>query len=604
MSANEPKASSSTEATANDIARLAAKQKLCCGLVRCNLRRYTIKSQIMTGILFVSLFILIGLCTVCVVNIFTLGSRTKNEAIYGLTQQINTNMMNFSEAYAAEIAQTFGRREAATRAMAIAVSNYYLLPQLTFGEGTTSLFHEDTQSAPGAENFPAGSNRYRTKLSSSYYFPKTRESSDSEGCYLPFNGDEYPNLGENMNVKGCKSLANVLSDDLKRKEVDRSVMLDPYFRKYYSSVEGIDQIYIGFEFSGLFRQYPGNNANAADKGVRTNTYDPRKRPWYIDARAADTEIIQGRTYGKTIISAPYKGYSLGIWMVTLAKAVYDGHLLGVVGIDISIDNLQKKILSVNFLESGFVGLIESASRDSDCLSASCKVNVVAYPNFDDHVDPFGSVTTESVGLTDFIDDDSKYAQIFSDSSGILNFTHDGEGYVASHSQVRSATFVQKYVAIVIVTTREALAAVPKLTEKINATEAEVSTTVLVVTMITGLVVSYIVWTVTSNLSKPVSSMVKIANSVVTGAAEQDYTKDFQQRQKDMNRIKSYALHKEGDVENESKNEMVSLARSFLTMISGLKRDANRRTQHVLQPMNSYHGSQENEFVAIFEEEKL
>ena len=130
-------------------------------------------------------------------------------------------------------------------------------------------------------------------------------------------------------------------------------------------------------------------------------------------------------------------------------------------------NLQKKILSVNFLESGFVGLIESASRDSDCLSASCKVNVVAYPNFDDHVDPFGSVTTESVGLTDFIDDDSKYAQIFSDSSGILNFTHDGEGYVAAHSQVRSATFVQKYVAIVIVTTREALAAVPKLTEKIS-----------------------------------------------------------------------------------------------------------------------------------------
>merc|ERR1712167_104838 len=135
-----------------------------------------------------------------------------------------------------------------------------------------------------------------------------------------------------------------------KEEVDRSVMLDPYFIKYYSDIKGIDQIYIGYEYSGLFRQYPGNNANQDYEYPKQNTYDPRKRPWYIDAKAATKETIQGRSYGETIISSPYKGYSLGIWMVTFAKAIYQGtSLLGVIGIDISIDNLQKKMLGVHFL---------------------------------------------------------------------------------------------------------------------------------------------------------------------------------------------------------------------------------------------------------------
>jgi len=549
---------------------------------------------------------LVGLCTVCIVNIFTLGSRTKVEAIQGLTNQIHTNVLNFSEAYAAEVSQTFSRRAAATKAMAIAVSNFHQLPRLTFGEGTDSLFHEDTQSAPGAENFPQGqSTRYRTKLSSSYYFPKTRKVQDNNGCYLENNGDKFPNLGENMNVKGCKSLASMLNDPLKKKEVDRSVMLDPYFKKYYSDILGIDQIYIGFEFSGLFRQYPGNNANADYNFPNKNTYDPRKRPWYIDAKAAKTETIQGRTYGNTVISAPYKGYSLGVWMVTLAKAVYEGSsLLGVVGIDVSIANLQAKMLDVNFLESGFVGLVESASRDSGCSSKSCKLNVVAYPDFEESVDDSGSVTTKSVGLTNLIEDENSYRQLFSDKSGIQNYTHDETTYIVAHSSVHAPVFVQKYTVLVIVPEEEALQSVPKLEKSVRATEIEISTTVVIVTVITGLAVSFIVWSVTSNLSKPVSSMVKIANSVVKGAAEQDYTKDFAKRQKDMNRIKSFALQNGSDEENTSKNEMVNLARSFLTMISGLRRDADRRTQHVLQPMNSYHGSQENEFVSLFQDEKL
>merc|ERR1712164_135655 len=168
-------------------------------------------------------------------------------------------------------------------------------------------------------------------------------------------------------------------------------------------------------------------------------------------------------------------------------------------------------------------------------------------------------------MGNLIEDENSYRQLFSDKSGIQNYTHDETTYIFAHSSVLAPVFVQKYTVLVIVPEEEALQSVPKLEKSVRATEIEISTTVVIVTVITGLAVSFIVWSVTSNLSKPVSSMVKIANSVVKGAAEQDYTKDFAKRQKDMKKVKAYAQMQAGErAAVNSKNEMVSLARSFLT----------------------------------------
>ena len=53
-------------------------------------------------------------------------------------------------------------------------------------------------------------------------------------------------------------------------------------------------------------------------------------------------------------------------MVTFAKAIYDtnSNIIAVLGIDISIKNIQDEILRVHFLETGYAILCESASRDS------------------------------------------------------------------------------------------------------------------------------------------------------------------------------------------------------------------------------------------------
>lgn len=604
----------SKDKAAADIQEMAARQTLCCGLIRCNLRKYTIRTQIMVGILSVSFFLLIGLCAVCIGNIVTLGTKTEAEAVHGLSSQIYTNAQNFSEANAQEVARTFARRAAAAKAMAIAVSNFYHLTNLPFGNDMASLWHENTNVAlAGATRVLVGGagvvDRFQTKSQSSFYLPKTTLHGSSSGCYIPNNKDPAPDLGTNMNSPGCSSLAAQMGVAATKKEVDRSVLLDPYFIKYAAEMTDIDQIYVGFESSGLFRQYPGNNANADKASPEENTYDPRKRPWYGDAKSALTEIVQGRKYGRTVISAPYKGYSLGIWMVTVAKAIYNdnGNLFAVIGIDISIKNVQEKMLSVHFLESGFVALVEAEMRCSE-EKKGCSRLVVAYPKFETYVRD-GEVSLASIGLkrrmgpANFI----KYDALFGAKGGVVNFTDTDSNthYLVAHAMAKSPMYVQRYNILIVIPSDEALVAVPKMKTNIDATEAEVSVSVTLVTLATAIAVGGIVFNVTNTISRPVSSMVRISNSIVKGAAEQDFTKDFENQDKHMKRIQAYAqMSQENGGDAPSKNEMVQLARSFLTMTSGLKRDANRSKQQVIQPMNSYHTSQENEFVSQFAEQKL
>ena len=65
-----------------------------------------------------------------------------------------------------------------------------------------------------------------------------------------------------------------------------------------------------------------------------------------------------------MVTEPYKDASTGLWMVTVARAVYaspgytaGGSLIGVVGADIFLTAIQNDILKVQVLESGDAALM-------------------------------------------------------------------------------------------------------------------------------------------------------------------------------------------------------------------------------------------------------
>ena len=106
-------------------------------------------------------------------------------------------------------------------------------------------------------------------------------------------------------------------------------------------------------------------------------YNPMVRDWWLLAVKAkgDPRSAEQAGLGRAIITDPYRG-AAGVrpWMITIAQAVYTadgGTLVGVVGTDMLIYQVQALIDSITFLRTGYASL------------ATASGSVVADPHFDD-----------------------------------------------------------------------------------------------------------------------------------------------------------------------------------------------------------------------------
>lgn len=104
----------------------------------------------------------------------------------------------------------------------------------------------------------------------------------------------------------------------------------------------IAYIYLGNE-EGAYVQWPA--------GEVYRQYDPRPRPWYQTGVSASGEIA---------LTDAYYWESDDTVIVSTVKAIFreNGELLGVIGIDLSLQNLTEIIKDIRFGESGFLMLVE------------------------------------------------------------------------------------------------------------------------------------------------------------------------------------------------------------------------------------------------------
>nr|WP_226567391.1 methyl-accepting chemotaxis protein [Bacillus stratosphericus] len=98
-------------------------------------------------------------------------------------------------------------------------------------------------------------------------------------------------------------------------------------------------IYAGSE-KGLFMQYPVQKM--------PDGYDPRERPWYQEAMSAEN--------GKQVITKPYVAASTGKMVITIARKMEDGS--GVIGLDMEIDSLNKKLKEIKIGHKGYAFIME------------------------------------------------------------------------------------------------------------------------------------------------------------------------------------------------------------------------------------------------------
>ncbi|GAL22293.1 methyl-accepting chemotaxis protein [Vibrio maritimus] len=103
---------------------------------------------------------------------------------------------------------------------------------------------------------------------------------------------------------------------------------------------GFDDIFFGTPSGEMHRSHP--ERNRAD-------YDPRTRPWYQDAKAAN----------KQIITEAYQDAITNALLVTIAEPVRtNGRLAGIVGADVLIDQLVDDVISLNVGKNASAMLID------------------------------------------------------------------------------------------------------------------------------------------------------------------------------------------------------------------------------------------------------
>lgn len=105
-------------------------------------------------------------------------------------------------------------------------------------------------------------------------------------------------------------------------------------------------LYIGDEKTGSFVSAAGFIPGA--------DYDPRKRPWYIAAKDADT----------TVFSPPYQDVNTKKIVIAASRVIrsQDHSVLGVIGLEVSLEDLAAIVPETEVFNAGYGALLDSTGR--------------------------------------------------------------------------------------------------------------------------------------------------------------------------------------------------------------------------------------------------
>lgn len=122
-------------------------------------------------------------------------------------------------------------------------------------------------------------------------------------------------------------------------EADPSVQITPYLLQAHNAM-GFALTYFGDEQGNMYRQDPSLN---------TANYDPRIRPWYMDAKAANAMVM----------TAPYVSATLKKQVVTIAEPVMvSGSLFGVAAANLTIDQLTDAVQRLEVPGKGYTLMVD------------------------------------------------------------------------------------------------------------------------------------------------------------------------------------------------------------------------------------------------------
>ncbi|MGY5873167.1 MAG: cache domain-containing protein [Candidatus Thorarchaeota archaeon] len=469
-------------------------------------KKGSFRTNVILTFLVISLVSLSATGVVSLTFVDIIGNFTHDQSSLALQTQIETNMEKTAEKTALVINQKLtsaqGMIEAAAEELESLFdsSSTYANREVFFHE----IFEDESIAPAPADNHYDAS--YGINVSWAYSSWYHRDYDDLN--YATYEAAESDKLGRVSNI------------DYLFKSIEEQIQ----FR----------WLYIAFVDDGLFINYPGSILDIPD-------YDPRGEYWY-------TTIAAGS--GTTVFVDPYYDEIDNVLLISIGKMVYsNGNPLAVISGDITISDIQEKVIDVSVLESGYAFLLNEFGE------------IVAHPEVEDTAYLGGlpyllDIEEDDTTVDPLTEDDVEdiLDVLLSETSGSLRYTREDSESILVFTPVGKGG----YICVISVPLDEVLEALPPLEARIAAANAEAAQFILFVT-IGGIVIAGIVAVSVSNtVTRPLQYLMDLATRNAA-ARIRDEPLDTAELQVDQSYI-------------SKDDEIGELARAFQGMLDTIRED--------------------------------
>jgi len=387
----------------------------------------SIKQNIIISFVIFSLVSLILIGSISTLFVGFVGQTTTSMSTDALSTQIQENIEQTAIQNSLIVNQKLSSAEAYVNAMAEECENLFHLDSRYTNR--TVFYDYFFEYDRGLELYPNDTyldSLYDVYLSwsyASYYFP----GSDSSNYLTLLEAD--PSLNDT---------------------IQRMAHMDYIFQSIHLNAPEIRWLYIAFETSDLFINYPGSVVGGTDQERVSDPFYATQEDWYSEVRQGNGDIV---------FTAPYFDPIDGALLITIGKAIYHPStsvLLGCIFADITIESIKEKIINIQILDTGYAVLIQQSGT------------VIAHPewtavNPNDDLPTLDEVEVNINGqpaITEY-----QITVITSgDSSGVIEYTRNGKTFYLAFNSVGKGD----YICLIIVPEEEALASVSPLQSRIQA----------------------------------------------------------------------------------------------------------------------------------------
>lgn len=235
-------------------------------------------------------------------------------------------------------------------------------------------------------------------------------------------------------------------------------------------------VYVGTKWGG-YVQWPD--------GLSTSTFDPRKRPWYAPAIENPGEVSISEPY----VSAIDNSNNV---IITASTTISDAseNVVGVMGIDISLNHLSDMIKNIKIGDSGYIFLF---SKDG---------TILAHPNFSVN---YKNISELEIGAKET---DKSYNNLLVNNDKLISEDNGNFETIIDGKNVFVNVYTSPY-------TGWKIASVVEKTELTNKADRmrDLISTITIFSLLFAIGLSYIV---AKRITKPISELTPLMNSAGKG----------------------------------------------------------------------------------------